>query len=161
MMFVNGNVTFNGKKVSTNKLTTNIKLAYSKMDNKDNASVSIVAEVGVPWKKVNEIMVIANKLKMRANILTQPVKDQIMAMKKRGKVSAEFSMSSLTDIIFLLLIFFMLTSSMVTPNALNLRLPGKSTKVSNQPKNPPTQVKIDKRGKYTFCLLYTSPSPRD
>ena len=75
MMFVNGNVTFNGKKVSTNKLTTNIKLAYSKMDNKDNASVSIVAEVGVPWKKVNEIMVIANKLKMRANILTQPVKD--------------------------------------------------------------------------------------
>ena len=75
MMFVNGNVTFNGNKVSTNKLTTNIKLAYSKMDNKDNASVSIVAEVGVPWKKVNEIMVIANKLKMRANILTQPVKD--------------------------------------------------------------------------------------
>ena len=73
-----------------------------------------------------------------------------MAMKKRGKVSAEFSMSSLTDIIFLLLIFFMLTSSMVTPNALNLRLPGKSTKVSNQPKNPPTQVKIDKRGKYTL-----------
>lgn len=34
-------------------------------------------------------------------------------MKKRNKVSAEFSMSSLTDIIFLLLIFFMLTSSMV------------------------------------------------
>ena len=75
MMYVDGKVTFNGKKVSTNKLTTNIKLAYSKMDNKDNASVSIVAEVGVPWKKVNEIMVIANKLKMRANILTQPVKD--------------------------------------------------------------------------------------
>jgi len=34
-------------------------------------------------------------------------------MKKRNKVSAEFSMSSLTDIIFLLLIFFMLTSSVV------------------------------------------------
>jgi len=72
-----------------------------------------------------------------------------MAMKKRGKVSAEFSMSSLTDIIFLLLIFFMLTSSMVTPNALNLRLPGKSSKVTNQPKFPPTEVKIDRRGKYT------------
>lgn len=37
-------------------------------------------------------------------------------MKKRNKVSAEFSMSSLTDIIFLLLIFFMLTSSMVQIN---------------------------------------------
>ena len=37
-------------------------------------------------------------------------------MKGRNKVSAEFSMSSLTDIIFLLLIFFMLTSSMVQIN---------------------------------------------
>jgi biopolymer transport protein ExbD len=36
-----------------------------------------------------------------------------MGIKKRNKISAEFSMSSLTDIIFLLLIFFMLTSSMV------------------------------------------------
>ncbi|RME91919.1 MAG: biopolymer transporter ExbD [Bacteroidetes bacterium] len=37
-----------------------------------------------------------------------------MAMKRNSKVSAEFSMSSLTDIIFLLLIFFMLTSSLTT-----------------------------------------------
>lgn len=37
-----------------------------------------------------------------------------------------FSMSSLTDIIFLLLIFFMLTSTLVAPNALNLKLPGSS-----------------------------------
>lgn len=36
-----------------------------------------------------------------------------MGIKKRNKVNAEFNMSSLTDIIFLLLIFFMLTSSMV------------------------------------------------
>ncbi len=49
-----------------------------------------------------------------------------MGLKKRSKVSAEFSMSSLTDIIFLLLIFFMLTSSLVAPNALNLKLPGSS-----------------------------------
>ncbi len=39
-----------------------------------------------------------------------------MGLKKRNKISAEFSMSSLTDIIFLLLIFFMLTSSMVQIN---------------------------------------------
>ncbi len=50
-----------------------------------------------------------------------------MALKKRNKVSAEFSMSSLTDIIFLLLIFFMLTSSLVNQNALNLKLPSSSS----------------------------------
>jgi len=72
-----------------------------------------------------------------------------MGMKKRAKVSAEFSMSSLTDIIFLLLIFFMLTSSMVVPNALNLKLPGQSKKQNtNQPKFPPFFVKILKNGSY-------------
>ena len=57
-------------------------------------------------------------------------------------------MSSLTDIIFLLLIFFMLTSSMVVPNALNLKMPGKSRKTANQPKYPPTEVKILRDGSY-------------
>ena len=73
----------------------------------------------------------------------------LMGMKKRTKVSAEFSMSSLTDIIFLLLIFFMLTSSMVVPNALNLRLPGTSKKKNDvQPKYPPFEVKIKSNGSY-------------
>lgn len=49
-----------------------------------------------------------------------------MPLKKRNKVSAQFNMSSLTDIIFLLLIFFMLTSNLINPNALNLKMPGKS-----------------------------------
>jgi biopolymer transport protein ExbD len=59
-----------------------------------------------------------------------------MGLKKRNKVSAEFSMSSLTDIIFLLLIFFMLTSSVVTINAFNLKMPGNgstSVTVSEKP----------------------------
>ena len=51
-----------------------------------------------------------------------------MGLKKRNQVSAEFNMSSLTDIIFLLLIFFMLTSTLVSPNALNLKLPGSNSK---------------------------------
>jgi biopolymer transport protein ExbD len=51
-----------------------------------------------------------------------------MGLKKRNKVSADFNMASLTDIIFLLLIFFMLTSTLVSPNALNLKLPGSSSK---------------------------------
>ena len=72
-----------------------------------------------------------------------------MGIKKRNKVSAEFSMSSLTDIIFLLLIFFMLTSSLVAPNALNLRLPGTSkNKVVSS--SDIDDVRIDRRGKYSF-----------
>jgi biopolymer transport protein ExbD len=46
-----------------------------------------------------------------------------MNLKGRNKVTPEFNMSSMTDIVFLLLIFFMLTSTMVTTNALNLTLP--------------------------------------
>ncbi|HBF20878.1 MAG: biopolymer transporter ExbD [Owenweeksia sp.] len=46
-----------------------------------------------------------------------------MDLKRRSKVSAEFSMSSMTDIVFLLLIFFMLASTLVTTSALDLVLP--------------------------------------
>lgn len=49
-----------------------------------------------------------------------------MGLKKGSKVSAEFNMSSLTDIIFLLLIFFMLTSSLINPRAINLKVPSSS-----------------------------------
>lgn len=70
-----------------------------------------------------------------------------MALRKRNKVSAQFNMSSLTDIIFLLLIFFMLTSSLVVPNALNLKLPGKR-KSSTELKAPPANVSIRRDGTY-------------
>ena len=49
-----------------------------------------------------------------------------MALRSKNKVSAAFSMSSMTDIVFLLLIFFMLTSTLVTTNALDLVLPNSS-----------------------------------
>lgn len=55
-----------------------------------------------------------------------------MNLRGRNKVSAEFSMSSMTDIVFLLLVFFLLTSPAITPDALDLILPkanGKSTNV--------------------------------
>ncbi len=56
-------------------------------------------------------------------------------------------MSSLTDIIFLLLIFFMLTSGLVAPNALNLKLPGSSNSktVSNKQLD---EVRIAENGAY-------------
>ena len=51
-----------------------------------------------------------------------------MGLRSRNKVSANFNMSSMTDIVFLLLIFFMLTSTLVTQNALELVLPQSSSK---------------------------------
>ncbi len=74
-----------------------------------------------------------------------------MGIKKSSKVSAEFNMSSLTDIIFLLLIFFMLTSSLVTPNALNLQLPGKN-KTADAPKatGKAQVVKIERNGTFYY-----------
>lgn len=51
-----------------------------------------------------------------------------MALRSKNKVSANFNMSSMTDIVFLLLIFFMLTSTLVSPNALKLLLPSSKAK---------------------------------
>jgi len=55
-----------------------------------------------------------------------------MNLRGRNKVSATFSMSSMTDIVFLLLIFFMLTSPVITPEALDLILPKAKGKTTNK-----------------------------
>lgn len=46
-----------------------------------------------------------------------------MAIKMQNKIDTTFSATSMSDLVFLLLIFFMLTSTMVSPNAINLVLP--------------------------------------
>lgn len=46
-----------------------------------------------------------------------------MKLKSRNKIDASFSMSSMTDIVFLLLIFFVLTSTLAPINVLDLKLP--------------------------------------
>ena len=61
--------------------------------------------------------------------------------KNKNKVSTEFNTSSMTDIVFLLLIFFMLTSTMVTTNALDIVLPKAKGKTDS---NKSTSVSIDK-----------------
>ena len=62
-------------------------------------------------------------------------------LKRRNEVSPQFSMSSMTDIIFLLLIFFMITSTMVSPNAIKVLLPQSSQQTSAKPL---TRVIIDR-----------------
>ena len=64
-----------------------------------------------------------------------------MALKRRQKISPSFSMSSMTDLIFLLLIFFMITSTIVSPNAIKVLLPQGSKQTSA---NPLARVIIDK-----------------
>ncbi|MCQ2165621.1 MAG: biopolymer transporter ExbD [Bacteroidales bacterium] len=53
-----------------------------------------------------------------------------MGIKRSTKVQSEMSMSSMTDIVFLLLIFFLVTSTLVNPNALKLLLPKSTGQVS-------------------------------
>jgi biopolymer transport protein ExbD len=55
-----------------------------------------------------------------------------MNLRGRNKVDPTFNMSSMTDIVFLLLIFFMLTSTLVTLNAIDLILPSSSGKTENK-----------------------------
>lgn len=51
-----------------------------------------------------------------------------MAIQTRNKRSISFSMASMSDVVFLLLIFFMLTSTLVAPNAIKLLLPASNSK---------------------------------
>lgn len=53
-----------------------------------------------------------------------------MAFKRRTKVMSDMAMSSMTDLVFLLLIFFLITSTLVNPNALKLLLPKSTGQVS-------------------------------
>lgn len=77
-----------------------------------------------------------------------------MAIKKSNKVSAEFSMSSMTDIVFLLLIFFLLTSTVVAPNALKLVLP----KHSDQTLAKRTLF-VNIEEDFTYSIVYPEKNP--
>jgi biopolymer transport protein ExbD len=66
-------------------------------------------------------------------------------MKKRSKLLSEFSMASLTDMIFLLLIFFMLTSNFVAINPFDIPESDSKTVAANT-----FIVTIEKDGTYTF-----------
>jgi biopolymer transport protein ExbD len=56
-----------------------------------------------------------------------------VAIRSRNKVSITFSMASMTDIVFLLLIFFMITSTLIAPNALKLLLPQSKHQTAAKP----------------------------
>ena len=63
-----------------------------------------------------------------------------MALKRQFATLETFSMSSMTDVIFLLLIFFMVTSTLIFPSAIDVTLPQSSEQTSLK---PTTEVYID------------------
>ena len=74
-----------------------------------------------------------------------------MGVKRRTKSNAQFSMSSMTDIVFLLLIFFLVTSTLVNPNALKLLLP-KSTGQVAAKATTSVSIKDWHNGMYTYHI---------
>lgn len=69
-----------------------------------------------------------------------------MALKRRSRLESGFPMSSMTDIIFLLLLFFVISSTMTTPNDIKINLPQSGAKTATE--QVVARVLIDKEGKY-------------
>ncbi|MDR0711228.1 MAG: biopolymer transporter ExbD [Prevotellaceae bacterium] len=70
-----------------------------------------------------------------------------MAIKQTLRTDTSFSMASMSDLVFLLLIFFMITSTMISPNALKLLLPQSSNQVQAK---PAVSVSIQKNSPYLY-----------
>jgi biopolymer transport protein ExbD len=78
-----------------------------------------------------------------------------MGLKRRNKVEATFSMSSMTDLIFLLLLFFVMASTMSSPNDIKINLP--QAKARTNTKQVVAKVSIDELGNYFVALGKEKP----
>lgn len=80
-----------------------------------------------------------------------------MALKKRSRIDASFNMSSMTDMMFLLLLFFMIASTMSAPNDIRIKLPQSKSKAST--KIVLVKVNIDNEGNYAVAEGNGTPQP--
>ena len=78
-----------------------------------------------------------------------------MALKRRNKVEASFAMSSMTDLVFLLLLFFVMASTMSSPNDIKINLPQSRAKTNT--KQVVAKVSIDNLGNYYVALGKEKP----
>lgn len=78
-----------------------------------------------------------------------------MALKRRNRVTATFAMSSMTDLIFLLLLFFVMASTMSSPNDIKINLP--QAKAKTNTKQVVAKVSIDNLGNYFVALGREKP----
>ena len=81
-----------------------------------------------------------------------------MALKRQNEMLATFSMASMTDVIFLLLIFFMVTSTVVFPNAIKVNLPQSSQQAAAKPLS---RVTIDANLNYYVAFGNEREQPTD
>jgi biopolymer transport protein ExbD len=75
MMKLDGTIEVAGKSSSIETMEKDVALAVRKTDNKENATLAIISEVGVPWETVHKAVAIASGLKIKAIIATQPHKN--------------------------------------------------------------------------------------
>jgi len=78
-----------------------------------------------------------------------------MALKRRNKIEAGFSMASMTDIIFLLLLFFVISSTMSSPNDIKINLPQSKANTSTSPVI--AKVSINAEGQYFIAKGNAQP----
>lgn len=81
-----------------------------------------------------------------------------MALKRQQDMLATFSMASMTDVIFLLLVFFLVTSTFIFPTALDINLPESAAQT---PSKPTTRVFIDASGNYFVSYADSELQPVD
>ena len=79
-----------------------------------------------------------------------------MALKRSFQSLDTFSMSSMTDVIFLLLIFFMVTSTLIFPAAIDVNLPQSSEQTSSKPL---TEVYVDSLSQFFIVMDRTDSLP--
>ena len=78
-----------------------------------------------------------------------------MSLKKRNRVEATFAMSSMTDLVFLLLLFFVMASTMSSPNDIKINLPTSRAQQATRPQV--AKVSIDNLGNYFVALGKEKP----
>ena len=78
-----------------------------------------------------------------------------MALKRRNRVEASFAMSSMTDLVFLLLLFFVMASTMSSPNDIKINLPTSRAQKVTRPQV--AKVSIDNLGNYFVALGKQKP----
>ena len=78
-----------------------------------------------------------------------------MALKKRNRVEATFAMCSMTDLVFLLLLFFVMASTMSSPNDIKINLPTSRAQKATRPQV--AKVSIDNLGNYFVAIGKEKP----
>ena len=78
-----------------------------------------------------------------------------MSLKRRNRVEATFAMSSMTDLVFLLLLFFVMASTLSSPNDIKINLPTSRAQKATRPQV--AKVSIDNLGNYFVALGKDKP----